>query len=306
MGSSSVYFYRPACFLEATGSDTQQFLQGQFSNDLGKATRGDCVYGLWLNRKGKIVADSFALCDGAESFRLVSYYCSETVVRERLDHYLVMDEVELFGKASSSYGVAVWGDAISATVEALGISVPEKKSWSANESVSVFWGSRGNEEVLEIVFSGADAAGEIERVREVAISNSYDLLSSEDLDRMAVVDLKPRVGLEIGSSDLPQEVELVDSAVSFNKGCYLGQEVMARIHSMGKARKGLVSIVCESDLENVDFPVNLLDSDARKRGSLRAVAKCSDGYVGIAIVSLASEGVFCIEDSNSKVSVKRD
>ncbi len=291
--------------MQALGPDSWDFLQGQFSNDLRvEGALGRSVYGLWLNRKGRIVADGFVLRECDESFWIVSCHCEESRVYERLDDYLVMDEVELVGQAASSYGVALWGGAIEAVVAELGVELPLKGDWRGGAGVFAFWGERAGAAVLEVVFSGGDAADRLESVRAFVQDRGFSILAHDDLSRMAVEALKPRVGLEIGLEDLPQEVGLATVAISYEKGCYLGQEVMARIRSMGKVRKRLASVDLESAQWLGELPVSLIDQHGKKRGSLRALEKCDSGYMGIAIIALESGSSLCIEKSDTRVGVR--
>ena len=75
--SSLRQFYsgKNAAVLRVTGEDAANFLQGQFTNDLRGLTTGGAVYGLWLNQKGKVLADSFVIAGAsAGEFWIVSYH----------------------------------------------------------------------------------------------------------------------------------------------------------------------------------------------------------------------------------------
>ena len=83
--------------IRVEGPDSLEFLEGQFSNDLSKIAIGYCVYGLWLNQKGKILADSHVLRTGEESFLILSRLGAADVIFDRLDTYIIMDDVVLCG-----------------------------------------------------------------------------------------------------------------------------------------------------------------------------------------------------------------
>ena len=70
--SKSFYQYAPAAHFLVTDEDAADFLQSQFTNELRPFEEGQVSYGLWLDVKGKVIADSVVLCEGAEQFRVIS------------------------------------------------------------------------------------------------------------------------------------------------------------------------------------------------------------------------------------------
>ena len=89
---------------------------------------------------------------------------------------------------------------------------------------------------------------------------------------------------ELGPGDLPQEAGFDEFAVSFTKGCYIGQEVMARLKSMGRVRRGLIRVSGEGAAP--DVPAELFAGE-RRVGELRSSAPLeSGGFVGRAMVTL--------------------
>lgn len=286
MGASKFHIFKPGCVIEAKGPDTLGFLQGQFSNDLSKAADGGAVYGLWLDRKGKILADSFALRRTDESFLLASYASGEELVMGRLSDYLIMDEVELAGASGRYVGRALFGEAIAAARERLGIALPEKDGWRDEAGLIVFWGRRGSEECLEILFDvacfGEGALAEFDATLE---AEGAQRVGDEAMLALSVRSGVPRIGREFGGSDLPQELGLDRDAVSFRKGCYLGQEVMARLQSMGRARKTLRRVEILGTEALLSIPADLLDENGKRQGALRAVVYSDDGGEGLAVIS---------------------
>lgn len=292
MGTSKFHSFRPACVLQVSGPDATSFLQGQFSNDLGTGKRGGRVYGLWLDRKGKALADSFVLARGEDVYLAVSYYSSEAVIQQRLDDYLVMDEVDLEGVTSRFKGWSVFGGVQEALCEMLGTSAPESGSFRQIDGVAVFWGRRGAEESLEILLDegSASAASWAERVQRVLDESDCREIGEDELLRISIEGRVPRIGREFGPTDLPQEIGLVDTAVSFSKGCYLGQEVMARLRSLGRVRKRLERVEVLGTVHSDQMPLELKDESGKRQGELRSVAYSDDGCIGLAIISTSFAG----------------
>ena len=89
-----LYPYQMSAHLEVRGEDAADFLQSQFSNDLRPFYEGQCTYGLWLDVKGKLVADSWVLCEGEEQFRIFSECCRSEHIQQKLEHHIIADDVE--------------------------------------------------------------------------------------------------------------------------------------------------------------------------------------------------------------------
>lgn len=294
--------YEAGCFLSVSGPDARSFLQGQFSMDLSQVGRGGLAYGLWLDRKGKVLADSFALCLGDEEFALLSYHCDEETVFQRLDAYLIMEEAELIRSSGKRQALSVWGESAQAAVcSALGFDVPAKGGFSSDAGALAFWGRRSEEPVLEIFY--LDEAC-IDKLDAVLAGLDGQELSEIDLRRMAIESMTPQIGSGFGEADLPQELGLDREAVSFQKGCYLGQEVMARLKAMGKVRKGLKLLsICETDTVSPDaLPLDLLDETGKRQGQLRVLASSEAGAIGLGIVSSSFSGAYLLA-AGAKVKI---
>ncbi|MDQ8188149.1 hypothetical protein [Pelagicoccus sp. SDUM812002] len=280
--------YNAQASLGVSGPDALEFLQGQFSNDLSSIAVGQVVYGLWLDRKGKIVADSFVLRRGEESFTLLSYFCESSAILDRLDAYLVMEDAELAASSERAPAVAIWGEqAQSSACEALGLETPDRGGFAENGDVVAFWGRRGSESVLEVVNLREDESSRfVELVSQLSEMGAVEL-TLDEATALAIESKVPQIGRGFGDADLPQELSLEVDAVSFRKGCYLGQEVMARLHAMGRVRKGLkvMGIEGSTTISEKSLPLDLVDDAGKRFGQLRSVAYSKSGGIGLGVVS---------------------
>ncbi|MEY2881577.1 MAG: hypothetical protein RLZZ15_3957, partial [Verrucomicrobiota bacterium] len=112
LASAAAFFrWKPAAWLRITGEDAARFLQGQFSQDLGKLGAGEAVYGLWLNVKGKVVADSFVLRSAtpAPEYFVGSYFSAAATIRERLEAFVIADDVFVEDLTETVVGVSLIG-----------------------------------------------------------------------------------------------------------------------------------------------------------------------------------------------------
>lgn len=271
---SAIFKWRPAAWLRVTGSDAATFLQGQFTNDLRAIAPGAAVYGLWLNVKGKVVADSFVLRRAvvdADEFWVGSYFSKASVIRERLESFVIADDVAIEDATAAWSAVTIFGGGV---MEAL--------AGEAREGFC-FRGRRTLEESVEWVFP--DATHEAICAQLAGLSE----LSADEVARGRIEAGIAAVPADLGSGDLPTEGGLEVDAISYTKGCYLGQEVMARLKSMGQVRRRLVRVAITG--EEISVLPAAVFSGARQVGEFRSVAPGrADGFVGLAMVSLLHVG----------------
>lgn len=267
---SSFYRYCPAAVVRVTGGDAASYLQGQFTNDLRSLGQGTAVYGLWLNQKGKVLADSFIFKGAAEDeFFLMSYFSNSVSLLARLEAYVIADEVGLEDVTAEWQGVSV---ATSAFGDVRPCFPPTSFS---------FPGRRARSENLEILF--LKIAGE--EVQRALLAAGMLAMTSPEMEYLRIIDGIPSIPRDIGPGELPNEGGLEKTAISYAKGCYLGQEVMARLKSMGQVRRHLLPVAGEEmDLPPLPAPLFL---EERKVGELRSgIAHGTKGFVGLALVSL--------------------
>jgi folate-binding protein YgfZ len=269
--SAVKYPYLPACVLRASGPDAMDFLQGQFTNDLRDILPRQSVYGLWLDRKGRVIADSRVVrSDDGGDFWIVSVSSPAPVVAARLEGHIVADDVVIEDVTASWLGVSLIGAGVGA--------------WCAAESRPglFFPGRRGRVESWEWIFRGTDSeavGAALSGVRE---------MSREEVERMRIGSGIPMVPADIGPADLPNEGGLEAQAISYSKGCYLGQEVMARLQR-GRVRRALVRVAGPGAPPAA--PAAVWRGD-RREGELRSAVPDADGngYSGLALVSAAASG----------------
>src|SRR5665213_485193 len=108
--SLAIFPFRPAALLRVTGPDARNFLQGQFTNDLSKIGPDGSVYGLWLDRKGKVVADGHVIpsAEGAEFF-ISSLSSPASVIEGHLGSHIIADDVAIADETAASHGISVIG-----------------------------------------------------------------------------------------------------------------------------------------------------------------------------------------------------
>lgn len=252
--------------LRVRGPDANSYLQGQFTQDVN--ANNDRSYGLWLDQKGKVLADGHVFKRSVNDFLVASFSAPAASLMARLDAYLIADEVELADETSAWAGVLLWGDgALALPVPAGAVAFASRRAGAG----SVQW--------LVPINNFSEA---IARVRQTVDAVERDQAAAE-LERLR--QGVPAVPVDIGPRDLPAEGGLDQIAISYTKGCYLGQEVMARLKNLGQVRRQLYLVRGKGVPPP---PCTALHQGERKVGELRSAAADGDGFLAMAMLSLVN------------------
>jgi folate-binding protein YgfZ len=268
--------YQPAAVLRVSGEDACAFLQGQFTQDLNAGGAGLVAYGLWLNQKGKVLADSFVMRAADNVCWVVSYFSSATVIRERLESYVIADDVIIEEQTESWEGTAILGEGAEVWLAARNAERPAVDKFASAHGGLIWRGRRAR----EISWEWLRQKGQTWVVAEAGE------LSAAQLEQRRIESGIPAVPKDVGPGDLPNEAGLEQDAISFTKGCYLGQEVMARLKTMGQVRRRLVRVRGENAAgASQPFPAELFFGQKRV-GEIRSVITVGNAWMGLAMVSL--------------------
>jgi tRNA-modifying protein YgfZ len=207
-------FARPAlATIAVTGADAKSWLNGLVTSDLAKVGPGVASYGLVLTKTGRILADAWIVA--AERRLLVGVQKDRLApVREHFETYLMMEDAA-HEDASGDFAWAI----------AVGPNAAEIAKRTQ------FAGEVGVLGVGACVIAAPSIA-----VEGVSIG------SEADWEALRIGRCFPTFGVDYGEDHLPHEASLDTIAVSFTKGCYLGQEVVCRVQLQGQIKKKIVAI----------------------------------------------------------------
>jgi folate-binding protein YgfZ len=208
-----------------TGNEAGEFLQGQVTNDILSLVPGSGCYAALLDHKGKMRADLRVLrgegwiwidCEkqGLDPLiRTIRTYSIGRDVRfeDRTEHNCVLSVI---GPG--------WEKALDAT--------PGSCEYSFVE------GQHGLYVATDL---GADVICERSRVPDIKSSLGIEPISEDTAECLRIESGRPRYGFELDTSTIPQEAGLNERAISFTKGCYVGQETVARLHYKGRPNRHL-------------------------------------------------------------------
>lgn len=270
--------YRPGSLFRVTGEDAFTFLQGQFTNELRQPS-GSATYGLWLNQKGKVLADSHVLRISENEFLICSEFSPAAIIRQRLEEYIVADDVVLTDETATSHALTLWGAGGKETISRLLAEAPAAGRFVGSQDLIVFRGRRLPGDSWEIF--GSEKT--VTEFRGKLLASGAVESSPTEMEFARISAGIPVVPADVGPGDLPNEAGLEDGAISYTKGCYLGQEVMARLKNLGQVRRRL-QVVRGRGVSPV--PLAALYQAEKKVGEIRTVGAQADGFVALAMLSL--------------------
>jgi tRNA-modifying protein YgfZ len=205
--------------LDVLGVEREPFLQGQLTQDVRNLSPGDSRPAAGLTPKGKLLFVARAV--GMEDrIRLLLPGALRQLVLDHLRKYAVFTKVSIEDRSGDFSRVALYGPAPKIPV------LPEWVTRLPGEG----------EMTVELLVSG-ERAGELFSLLEAAGSVE---VPDETAEVLRVEAGRPRFGVDMDSTNLPDEVGM-DDAISTTKGCYVGQEVVARLRTYGRVNRRLVS-----------------------------------------------------------------
>lgn len=267
--------------LEIRGADRARFLNGLVTAAVKDLGEGDGTFGFFTARKGGVLAD-FALLALADRFWLELPPGRGAAIRAHLEIYRLADRVDLVEPEMAPLAV-IGVEAEAALTTLFGAGAVPSAPWS-HRSVEL---AGRTLRVQNRPNLGAPAwqlwapLAELEAVAaEVQAATGGRLPAAEELELLRVLAGHPHWGIDYGEDSLPQETGL-EAAIHYTKGCYLGQEIVARIHYRGGVQRGLVGLrlagpaVAGAELSFENRPVGTL-------GTVLAVSPL--GSIALAIV----------------------
>lgn len=239
--------------LDLSGPDAGAFAQAQFMNDVAALGDGDWQWNGWLTPKGRLVALFALLRIDAGNYRLLLPDHPADALAEALQRYVFRSKVKL----------AVRGDLhVSGQWDAASPSAVRRFQADAAHGIALAWPAGRRIDITLSLPADADAGA---------------------LQRWHATDLRagiPRLAADQSSQWTPQQLSLERlQAFSVKKGCYPGQEIVARTHFLGQAKRGLVLLEADTPPQSGDA----ISDGERVIGQVIAVA-------GHSALGVASEG----------------
>jgi folate-binding protein YgfZ len=259
--------------LALTGSEAREFLHGQVSNDIEALEPGQGCYAAFLTPKGKMLGDLRVLHLGDELF-LDTERVALQALFNMIRNYKLGRDVELHKRTVERGLLSLVGPGAREAAGADGLG-PDEHDNAAGEIGGV-------PVRLVATAAGVDLICDAARTDDLkAALADVPQVSEAAAEVVRVESGRPRYGLDLDESVIPQEAALNERAVSFTKGCYVGQETVARLFYRGKPNRHLRGLRLSEPAATGD-ELRLGERVVGRLGS--SVVSPARGPIGLAIV----------------------
>jgi folate-binding protein YgfZ len=244
--------------LALTGAGAIEFLNGQVTNELADLRAGEGRYAAFLTHKGKMLGDVRILAVGAGDGAATAPPGELLLDAERVALQALFDMIRRFKvgfavelhKRTVERGLLSLIGPESGRVAGIGDGADDEPRAHAAGAVATLPAEHANAAVeidgIRALAVRTDVgvdllcdAGDTERLRDALVGRGASAVSEQAAECLRVERGRPRYGVDIDENTIPQEAGLNERAVSFTKGCYVGQETVARLHYRGKPNRHL-------------------------------------------------------------------
>ncbi|MEX2108278.1 MAG: glycine cleavage T C-terminal barrel domain-containing protein [Solirubrobacterales bacterium] len=218
--------------LLVSGEEAAEYLQGQLTNEIEALSPGEGCYAALLDRKGHLQADMRVLRLAPGEIWLDTEPEALEAARRHLEMYKIGREVEVADVTAARSILSLIGPR---SVEIAGTAVLPEHSCEETTVGGVECLAVGTRDGIDLI-AGADDA---DRLRDALTAGGAVEVGGDAAEILRIEAGTPRFGAEMGRETMPAEAGIVERAVSFTKGCYIGQEPVARLHYKGKPNRHL-------------------------------------------------------------------
>src|SRR4051794_34629367 len=251
--------------LALTGDDRAEFLNGQVTNDVEALEDGHGCYAAFLTPKGKMLGDLRILAAGDELL-LDTERSALQALFDMLRRAAIGHDVQLHKRTLECGLLSVVG---------------EPPGPEHSHQATEIGGRPARRIATDVGYDVLCAADDSDAVVAALRAEGAEELDEAAFEVLRVEHGRPRYGVDLDESVIPQEAGLNDRAVSFTKGCYVGQETVARLFYKGKPNRHLRGLRLSGPAET-GTPLRLGERDVGRLGSV--VASPRHGWIGLAVV----------------------
>lgn len=262
------------------GADRIRFLHGQITNDVKKLHVGDGCYAALTSAKGKMESDLnvFNLPDEL----LLDFEPGLTQkISQRLEKYIVADDVQIADVAPHYGLLSVQGPKASEVVNAVGLGKAPEKNFCIIKVSDATMGeiylanqprALAGKFGCDIFVPNQSLGAVADKLIAAAKAMGGGAAGWTALETARIEAGIPRFGADMDETNLPMEC-IEGRAMSFNKGCYIGQEVLNRIHAVGHVTKELRGLRLADDLKILPQKGDKLFRDGKEIGYVTSAVK---------------------------------
>lgn len=259
--------------LALTGAGAKAFLQGQVTNDVEGLTPGSGCYAAFLTPKGKMLGD-LRILDAGDELLLDTERVALQELFNMIRRFSIGYDVGLHKRTLERGLLSLIGPQAGAIAGALGED-------EHSHAVVAVGGIEARAIRTDVGVDLLCDAAALDALRAALVEAGAVPVSADAADCLRIEHGRPRYGIDLDDTVIPQEAGLNDRAVSFTKGCYVGQETVARLHYRGKPNRHLRGLRLSAPASSGE-PLAL---EGREVGRVRSVALSPTfGPIALALV----------------------
>ncbi len=274
--------------LRLSGGDAADYLHRMSTSAIKTLSPGNAQQTLFLKGDGRLVADAIAVCVSPNEFLLITEPAVRDALTSQLDKFIVMEDVTLEDVSKGMFVIMLSGNRAGA------VSESAKSASTADFSgVQTLSGEIAPKARRSYILGDRSLLSELKTRLTNALESAEGVWGDQQLlDVLRVEDGIPVFGKELTEATIPLEAGL-KPAISFTKGCFPGQEIVARIENLGHPARTLVGLKITlesalSDLEVSQFPSCELYFEDKLAGWVTSTTLSpSHGFIGLGTVKWA-------------------
>jgi folate-binding protein YgfZ len=256
-------------WIRVTGDDRVRWLNGMVTNATQQLKSGEGNYNFLLSVQGRIQGDATIFAE--PDAQLLETAASQVPgLMSLLDRFIIMDDVELADVSDTQKGLSVVGPQAASLLAKIGLPT---ESLAALQRQPLAWSST----VVTVIHAYSPLVPRYElwtseatapQLFQAVLDANAVLCEPQSLEWLRMLEGTPLFGIDIRDRELPQETAQ-DRALHFSKGCYLGQEIVERIHSRGNVHRTFAGFRLDGELPAAG---SKLEADGKEIGELTSVA----------------------------------
>jgi folate-binding protein YgfZ len=228
-GRAGVFDLGYRAFVSIIGSDRVRWMNGMVTNTIVALEEGQGNYSFLLNAQGRILGDA-AIYRFSDHLLLETDRSQLAALLAHLDHFIIMDDVELQPLDASTTALGVAGPGAAQLLSVLGLATPAENTAAASKWQSAEIHVAHAHSPLVPRFEIRIPSAEAPALWAGLAAAGAEPCGSAAIEALRILEGTPLYGQDIGDRHLPQETAQ-SRALNFSKGCYLGQEIVERIRS---------------------------------------------------------------------------